>query len=394
MFNKRESKNIRNVDLINMNKILKSTIILWPVMTLVYLSKGLSFFEIGILNSTGSLIIFLLEVPSGVIADKFGRKKNLLLGNFLNILFVVILYFSESFLGLILSEVIFSISSCLISGTDTSLLYDSLQHEKREKEYGTILAKNNGVTLAISLFTSIVATMLFSKHPIIIFLWTAIIYSVMFFVSVFLSEVKVVQEPKKIDVKLSNESVLYKTIKKYKIFIILSLFSSVIILLVSNISVLTSPILIENGMDLKYTGYVLAGSKVISIILLRNQKVILAHIKKNVFITFTAILGMSLILLYFINSQYYWIYTICVVASANDFLQPIVSEKINEHIQSKNRTTMLSVTSMFDNILFFIGDPIVGFGIDKVGYNRSFGTFGLLLFLIFPVYLKNKKVKT
>lgn len=100
MFNKRKNEVIKNVELINLNKILRSTIILWPVMTLVYLSKGLSFFEIGLLNSIGSVLISTLEVPSGVLADKFGRKKNLLLGNFLNILFVVVLYFSTNFFSL------------------------------------------------------------------------------------------------------------------------------------------------------------------------------------------------------------------------------------------------------------------------------------------------------
>lgn len=255
------------------------------------------------------------------------------------------------------------------------------------------MAKINSITLFISLFTSVISTMLFANHPKLIFLWSVIIYSAMFLVSLFLSEIKVFHEPKKEEEKVSKGSIVIKMVNKYKLFIILSLFSSVIILLMSNLSVYTSPILIENGMDLKYTGYVLAGSKIVSIILLRNREIILSHIKKNVFIIVTVILGTSLILLFFISSQYYWIYTICVVASANDFLQPILNEKINEQIQSKNRTTMLSLTSMFDNILFFIGDPVLGAGIDKVGYNRSFGIFGLLLFLIFPFYFKNKKRK-
>ncbi len=43
---------------------------------MVYLSKGLSFFEIGLLNSIDSVLISTLEVPSGVLADKFGRKKS------------------------------------------------------------------------------------------------------------------------------------------------------------------------------------------------------------------------------------------------------------------------------------------------------------------------------
>lgn len=76
MFNKRKNEVIKNIELINLNKILRSTIVLWPVMTLVYLSKGLSFFEIGLLNSIDSVLISTLEVPSGVLADKFGRKKS------------------------------------------------------------------------------------------------------------------------------------------------------------------------------------------------------------------------------------------------------------------------------------------------------------------------------
>lgn len=146
-----------------------------------------------------------------------------------------------------IAEVIFSISSCLISGTDASLLYDSLQHEKKEKEYGTILAKNNSITLFISLFTSVASTMLFASYPKIIFLWSAIIYSSMFFLSQFLSEIKVFQEPKEVEEKLLKESRLVHLINKYKKFIMLSLFSSIIILLMSNLSVLTSPILVETA---------------------------------------------------------------------------------------------------------------------------------------------------
>ncbi|MGM0331325.1 MFS transporter [Enterococcus sp. AZ050] len=386
MFIKTNQLNDKNVHLINLNRILRALILLWPVMTLIYLSKGLSFFEIGLLNSVGSIVIAVLEVPSGLLADKFGRKKNLIIGNFLNILFVLLLYISQHFYGLLLAEIVFSVASCLISGTDASLLYDSLKQKNLEKEYAKVVAKNRSITIFLSIFTVILATFLLEKYTWLLFLSSFLLYLTMFGATMFLTEMKNLSEnEEEADTKKAKPSFL-TAFKKNQLFLFLALFSSVIILLVSNLSVLASPILIENGMKLKHTGYVMAGAKILSIILLRNQSRILKLLQKNVLKRLTTLLFVSTTLTLVINSSYYWIYLICLVLAVNNFLQPLISEKMNQLISSKNRTTMLSISNMLDNVLFFGGDPALGFSIDKVGYNRTFGSFGILLCLGFPLY--------
>ncbi len=60
--------------------------------------------------------------------------------------------------------------------------------------------------------------MLFASYPKIIFLWSAIIYSSMFFLSQFLSEIKVFQEPKEVEEKLLKESRLVHLINKPELF--------------------------------------------------------------------------------------------------------------------------------------------------------------------------------
>ena len=47
-----------------------------PYLLIFLMGKGISLFEIGILISVREIIINVFEIPSGVIADYFGRKRN------------------------------------------------------------------------------------------------------------------------------------------------------------------------------------------------------------------------------------------------------------------------------------------------------------------------------
>ena len=68
----------------------------------------------------------VLEVPTGAVADRFGRRASLLLGLAVGALSILV-YVSTPRLGaFLLAEVVMAISYTLISGADEALLYDSL----------------------------------------------------------------------------------------------------------------------------------------------------------------------------------------------------------------------------------------------------------------------------
>ena len=50
-----------------------------PFLVLAFLEKGLGFFEIGLLVAFRELLVHLLEIPSGAIADVWGRRRSLIL---------------------------------------------------------------------------------------------------------------------------------------------------------------------------------------------------------------------------------------------------------------------------------------------------------------------------
>ena len=61
-----------------------------PILILFLQSKGLSFQDIGFLSVAIYSTSFLLEYPTGIFADKYGRKLSLLISVFLSFISILI----------------------------------------------------------------------------------------------------------------------------------------------------------------------------------------------------------------------------------------------------------------------------------------------------------------
>jgi MFS family permease len=69
---------------------------------------------------------FLLEVPTGSVADRFGRKLSLCLGSALGVAGTLIYVSAPRIEVFVVGEIVFALSYTLNSGADEALLYDSL----------------------------------------------------------------------------------------------------------------------------------------------------------------------------------------------------------------------------------------------------------------------------
>lgn len=106
---------------------------LYNHVTALYLqSRGLSLFQI---NSIWSIIvgtIFLAEVPTGVIADRIGRKKSVVMALFLQFLGELFFIFAHTYFSFILIAILAGVGYSFLSGANEALVYDSLPEEGRE----------------------------------------------------------------------------------------------------------------------------------------------------------------------------------------------------------------------------------------------------------------------
>lgn len=98
-----------------------------PFLILFLLSSGLSYFQIGVLYSIKSIATNILEIPTGIVADLYGRKKSMLFSMGSYIVSFLIFYFSYSFYLYILAMIFFSFGEAFRTGTHKAMIFDYLR---------------------------------------------------------------------------------------------------------------------------------------------------------------------------------------------------------------------------------------------------------------------------
>ncbi len=97
-----------------------------PIIVLFYQDEGMSMADVLLLQAVFSVVIVLLEVPSGWVADVIGRRFSLLTGSTLGTAGFALYAASDGFWGFLVAELVLGVGASLVSGADSAMLYDSL----------------------------------------------------------------------------------------------------------------------------------------------------------------------------------------------------------------------------------------------------------------------------
>ncbi|OIO05158.1 MAG: hypothetical protein AUJ52_14195 [Elusimicrobia bacterium CG1_02_63_36] len=116
----------RNIPLVFAMNALWMFLVLMPVIVPFYQDLGLDMRAIYTLQAAFGAALFVLEVPSGYAADLFGRKATLMLATLFHGLGFAIFAFAHGFPALLAGEIVLAIAVSLFSGTDVSMIYDSM----------------------------------------------------------------------------------------------------------------------------------------------------------------------------------------------------------------------------------------------------------------------------
>lgn len=113
---------------------------------MIYLaSKGMSLVQLGILEGIFHITSFLMETPTGAIADIFGRKTSRILGRFFIIAYILLTLYGETFLHFQISFVFCAIGWNLESGAGEAMVYDSLKETGEETRFMKVQGINEVV---------------------------------------------------------------------------------------------------------------------------------------------------------------------------------------------------------------------------------------------------------
>ena len=147
------SKNIPQLYLIKISKWFNMVM---PIVVLFYQNNGMGMHDIFILKAIYSVAIVVMEIPSGWMADIWGRKKTLILGAILGSAGFLAYSFSYGFWAFVIAEIILGIGHSFVSGADSAMLFDSLKADNKTVEY----TKQEGRITSIGNFAEAIAGVL------------------------------------------------------------------------------------------------------------------------------------------------------------------------------------------------------------------------------------------
>ncbi len=127
-----------------------------PFIILFFREMGLSFLQIGILYSIREISTNILEIPTGVIADSFGRRKAMLLSFSSYLLSFLLFYAFHHFWVYSLAMVAFAFGETFRSGTHKAMILEYLRMKGMEGEKVSYY----GHTRAASQFGSAIAALI------------------------------------------------------------------------------------------------------------------------------------------------------------------------------------------------------------------------------------------
>lgn len=325
---------------------------------------GISFTQIFFLNAWFMLWNFFLEVPTGTIADFWGRKASLVLGCVAGVIGVLAYTSTPSFGVFLIAEILLSCSFTLMSGADEALLYDSLvvvdATERSKTAFARLASFQMGGIVLGALGGSVLASTLGSvRAP---FMLQAVPMACAALVALTLCEpprsAPVGGPPRYRDVL--RDGVRY--FARHRVLRILTADMVLVGCVIWLIIWLYQPVLEHAGVGLQWFGPVHAIMCVGQIVVLNNvPRLESAFGSKRRLLLFGAVLpGCAFLILGLTTLVPVVVLCIWTAASFGLSRTALFSSYMNKHIPSAHRATVLSCISMQRTLAIAIVNPIAG----------------------------------
>ena len=140
----------RNLRLMYAITFLQGMVFYSAVATLYRQAAGITIFQITIIESISFALQLILELPWGVLAEKLGYKRTMVVCGGLFFISKIVFWRADTFLLFLMERVLLSIVFSGYSGVDESIVYLSCDGEYAHKAFGIIETAGTAGMLASS----------------------------------------------------------------------------------------------------------------------------------------------------------------------------------------------------------------------------------------------------
>ncbi|OOM76869.1 major facilitator superfamily protein [Clostridium puniceum] len=375
----------RNISVSYIYNFLLQLNITSAIWVLYLAFRGMSLVEIGLLESIYHITGVLFELPTGVIADVYGKKFSVITGRIVSIVSCILMIISDSFLGFAIAFSLSSASMNLNSGAAEALVYDSLKELGEEEKYKKIWGN---LAFAMSVAQGM-AVLLGGILADIKFLYAYILGTIIqigaLIAAYSFSEPPIQkdkeknenQEKQKGNLIVNQLVTSIKVLKVRRLVLYLILFSSLVASLQTTVFFYSQQYFSDMSYSKTEIAIICALSSLIEAISSKYAYRIEKLLKLNGTLISIAVVNiLSLIGLAFIKNLSIAFFLVTSITGGLAFT--IFSDYINSRIPSEYRATILSFDSLCFSAFMIGVFPLFGMLAEKIGFSITFGIIALL----------------
>ncbi|MBI5733910.1 MAG: MFS transporter [Candidatus Kerfeldbacteria bacterium] len=358
-----------------------------PVVVLFWQKNGLNLTQIMVLQAVFALAVVILEVPTGVVADRLGRKKSLLLGAAFRIIGFTAYALGFNFGQFMVAEVILAGGASFISGADTAFLYDSLKQVNKESQFKKVRGHSNSLGYLAAALTSIVGGVI-AVYSLRLTWWLSVVGMIcLFLVALTFIEAKPANEPRPKESYLKHLADCFKESLHNKNFLFLLFFYSILTLFARVSLWFYQPYMKVSGLDIVYFGIVWASFNLFAIsggkAADRIERYLGEH--KSLWLI-VMIMPLSLVFM----SQWFVIWGLVFIflqQFVRGFAAPVLEDFTHHHLPAAKRATLMSIRNMAGSLVFAILGPAFGYLADTYSLSTALVVAGVSCFILFAALL-------
>lgn len=353
----------RNLRLLQLFRVLNSAMVLMPVIVPFFTENGLNQTEIFMLQSAFAAAILILEVPSGWLADHFGRKVSLVLGGILAATGMLMYANAFGFWPLLAAEMVLGLGASFISGADSALAYDSLAATGQTEKYRRFESRSM-MWSSISEGVAGVVGGFLAAASLRNVVWAEFaVYASLIPVALMLKEPK---RQRSTSARNAFKDVLRVTkyaLHGHKEIKWLIFFGAIVNTMTLTMSWLAQPYYLAAGIPLQVFGFLWAAQFAAIAVFAALAERFESLGRKFVLVSFVA-LGVGGYLLLGAAQVWWMLPALLAFYFVRAVSNPVLKDYVNRLVESDVRATVLSVKSLVQRLLFIGAGPLVGYFMD------------------------------
>lgn len=325
--------------------LLQGMVFYGPVATLYRQARGITVFQITLIEGISLALAILLEIPWGVAADRIGYKKTMVFCCGLYFVSKIVFWKADDFSDFLIERIMLSVVEAGVSGVDSSIIYLSCEGKDSGKAFGIYNSMGMaGLLIAAGVFSLLVQ----DRYSLAGFL-TAVSYGIAVFLSAGLVEVRYRKTERTRSEPFT--AILKQTLHNRTLL----LFLAAVALLSEThqtITVFLNQLQYERcGMHSASIGLVYIAAAMPGLLGGYSSAVAKRAGERKAVLLFGVLSVLSCLTLALTSCAVPSVMGVMMLRISNTLFQPIQIEIQNRQIRTAHRATALSINSMFVNCI-------------------------------------------